>query len=112
LKSDLGLRPNHHRIEQRVDAHIFITILAYHLLQHILYALRLQGDQRCWFTLRRILQTHCYTTILLPTLDGKLHRLRRPGQPEEGHKEIYRALGIDPTGLPSSRIAVANASTL
>ena len=106
LKSDLGLRPNHHRIEQRVDAHIFITILAYHLLHHILYALRLQGDQRCWFTLRRILQTHCYTTILLPTIDGTLHRLRRPGQPEERHKEIYRALGIESTGLPSSRIAV------
>jgi transposase len=106
LKSDLGLRPNHHRVEQRVDAHIFITILAYHLLHHILYALRLQGDQRCWFTLRRILQTHCYTTILLPTIDGQLHRLRRPGQPEERHKEIYRVLGIDPTGLPSSRIAV------
>ena len=112
LKSDLGLRPNHHRIEQRVDAHIFITILAYHLLHHILYTLRSQGDPRCWFTLRRILQTHCCTTILLPTIDGTLHRLRRPGQPEERQKEIYCALGIDPTGLPSSRIAVKNASTL
>ena len=36
LKSDLGLRPNHHRIERQVDGHIFISILAYHLLHHIL----------------------------------------------------------------------------
>jgi transposase len=104
LKSDLGLRPNPHRLEGRVDAHIFITILAYHLLHHILYALRLQGDQRCWFTICHILQTHCYTTILLPTIHGKLYRLRRPGQPEQEQKQIYQSLGINPAGLPTSKI--------
>ncbi len=29
LKTDLGLRPNFHQIEDRVDGHIFITVLAY-----------------------------------------------------------------------------------
>ncbi len=33
LKSDLGLRPNHHQIEPRVEGHVFITILAYQLLR-------------------------------------------------------------------------------
>ena len=45
LKNDLGLRPNHHRIERPVYGHIFISILAYHLLHHILYTLRLKGDR-------------------------------------------------------------------
>lgn len=31
LKSDLGLRPNPHQKEDRVDAHVFICVLAYHL---------------------------------------------------------------------------------
>jgi transposase len=29
LKSDLGLRPIHHRLERRVEAHIFVAFLAY-----------------------------------------------------------------------------------
>ena len=33
LKSDLGLRPIYHQKEERCESHIFITILAYHLLQ-------------------------------------------------------------------------------
>lgn len=32
LKSDLGLRPIYHQKERRVDAHIFISVLAYHAL--------------------------------------------------------------------------------
>ena len=40
LKSNLGLRPNRHHKEQRVDGHIFITILAYHLLHAIEFTLR------------------------------------------------------------------------
>jgi transposase len=32
LKSTLGMRPNYHQLEGRVDGHIFISVLAYHLL--------------------------------------------------------------------------------
>jgi transposase len=28
LKTDLGLRPVHHHIERRVEAHLFISVLA------------------------------------------------------------------------------------
>ena len=35
LKGDLGLRPNYHQLEGRVDAHIFLTVLAYQLLRFI-----------------------------------------------------------------------------
>ena len=37
LKSDLGLRPIYHQKERRVDAHIFISVLAYHVLHAIEY---------------------------------------------------------------------------
>jgi len=108
LKSDLGLRPNHHRIERRVDGHIFISILAYHLLHHILYTLRLKGDRRCWFTLRQILQTHSYTTIVMPTVSGKIYRLRKPGIPEECQRQIYDQFGINMSELPTSKIIIEN----
>ena len=34
LKSSLGLRPNYHQLEERVEGHVFITVLEYHLLCH------------------------------------------------------------------------------
>ena len=32
MKSYLGLRPNFHQKEDRVDTHMFISVLAYHIL--------------------------------------------------------------------------------
>ncbi len=89
LKTNLGLRPNRHRVELRVDGHIFISILTYHLLRQILYTLRLTGDNRSWQTIRQVLETHCYTAIIMPTVSGHLYRLRKPGIPEECQQQIY-----------------------
>ncbi len=94
LKTDLGLRPNRHHKEERVDGHVFICILAYHLLRNILWTLEQQNDNRNWESLKRILGTHCYTTIMLPTQDGQTHRIRKAGQPEECQKAIYQAMDI------------------
>jgi transposase len=106
LKTDLGLRPNPHHKEERVDAHVFICVLAYHLLRSILWTLEQKGEHRSWDTLKRVLRTHCYTTILMPTTEGLTHRIRKAGQPEECQKEIYRTLGIEWRGLPCTRSAV------
>jgi hypothetical protein len=94
LKSDLKLRPNFHRTEARVDAHVFITILAYHLLRYVEHTLESAGDFRTWSTVRRVMQTHCYATLSLPTRDGGLARIRKPGAPEAAQWEIYRRFGI------------------
>jgi len=100
IKSDLGLRPNRHQKEERVDGHVFICVLAYQLLRNILFTLEQTGDNRSWDTLKRILQIHCYTTVILPTRTGETHHLRRSGQPDEAQKEIYRKLNVSWQGLP------------
>lgn len=110
LKSDLGLRPNYHQTEIRVEGHVFITVLAYHLMWSILQTLETSGDHRSWETIRRILQTHAYTTILLPTQEGKLYRVRRAGQPEECQKAIYKILKVDWGSLPKFTTVVENNS--
>jgi transposase len=109
LKTDLGLRPNPHQKEERVDAHVFICVLAYHLLRNILWTLEQKGDHRNWETLKRVLRTHCYTTILLPTRSGQTHRIRKAGQPEECQKAIYRTLGIAWDRLPCNRSVIGAA---
>jgi transposase len=109
LKSDLGLRPNPHQKEDRVDAHVFICVLAYHLLRNILWTLEQKADHRNWESLKRVLRTHCYTTILLPTRSGQTHRIRKAGQPEECQKAIYRNLRIKWDGLPCHRSVIGAA---
>jgi transposase len=101
LKSDLGLRPNRHHIERRVDAHVFITILAYHLLRFLLFTLESAGDNRTWQTINRILSTHAYTTIILPTTASGTLRIRKAGTPDESQKSLYRRWGINWRSLPS-----------
>jgi transposase len=95
LKSSLGLRPNHHQLEERVDGHIFISILAYHLLNWIRQKLERSGDHREWNTIRRILRTHCLVSTRLPLNDGRIINIRKPSKPDAEQARIYTALGID-----------------
>ena len=108
----LGLRPNYHQTEIRVEGHVFITVLAYHLMWSILQMLQASGDNRRWETIRRILQTHAYTTILVPTQEGKRYRVRRAGQPEECQKAVYKILKVDWRSLPQFSTVVDTARRL
>lgn len=103
MKSDLGLRPFHHQGARRCGAHIWITILAYHLLRWTEYSLNLAGYKCTWRTLRRRLQTHCYATVIVPTATQRVHHTRKAGRPNEVQRLIYSLLGIDLTRLPVKR---------
>ncbi len=111
LKSNLGLRPIYHHLEGRVDAHIFITIIAYQLLNFLLYSLSKCGDKRSWPRLKRVLQTHTYSTIHVPTTNSELYRIRKAGIPEACQQDIYNKLGIDYVNLPKSKIKIQKTPT-
>lgn len=95
LKSSLGLRPNHHQLENRVDGHIFISVLAYHLLNWVRQKLENHNDHREWNTIRRILRTHCLVSTRLPLKDGRIVTIRKASNPDAEQARIYTALGID-----------------
>jgi transposase len=95
LKGTLGLRPNFHQTEYRVDGHIFISVLAYHLLFWINRKIEAAGDNRTWRTLRRLLRTHCLLTTRLPLEDGRIVSIRKASVPDEKQAMIYRMLGIN-----------------
>jgi len=96
LKGTLDLRPIHHRKEMRVETHIFLCVLAYHLQAAIEHLLRAAGDTTSWETLREELRTHQITTTILPTADDRTLAIRRGSVPERRPREIYRLLGLDP----------------
>jgi len=97
LKSSLGIRPNYHQKEQRSYTHIFISVLAYHLLHAIEYQLHRCNDHRSWGTVRKILSTHQRLTLSYNAkkLDrAQRQHLRVCSVPEPEHKEIYQKLRL------------------
>ena len=74
LKSTLGIRPVFHQRTERVDAHIFISLLAYHLVHTIERRLQDNGDYRSWPTIRDLLATHQMVTIVHHCTDGTVLR--------------------------------------
>jgi len=100
LKTDLGLRPVFHQKEARVTGHLFITLLAYHLVHTLRYQLKQQGIHLSWDSIRNLMSTQQRLTITLPTDDGKTIHLRTTTQAEVRQKQLYNALNIksDPIG--------------
>ena len=105
MKSHLGFRPNFHQKEQRVDAHMFISVLGYHLMHAIEHKLKLAGDSRSWWTIKTTLCTHERITIEYVSKDeeGILYHntVRVSSRLEPEHVEIYRKLGL--SGEPLKR---------
>jgi len=94
LKGTLDMRPVYHRKETRVETHIFLCVLAYHLQAAIEHLLQQAGDHTSWETLRQELSTHHVATVVMPTADGRKLAIRRGSIPELRPREIYRLLGI------------------
>jgi transposase len=106
MKSSLGLRPIYHQKEHRVDGHLWITILAYHLIQQCLYQLNKQGINHQWKTIRNIMKGRVRVTMQAKTEDGKTLYYRSSTKAEGRQKEIYKALGLSSSILRSKKIII------
>jgi transposase len=94
MKSELGLRPVFHQKEERVDGHIFIALLGYHLVHVIRQKLKLKGINLRWDNIRKEMRKQMRVTTYVKNYDGQLIRIRNTSKAEEFHKEIYNALGM------------------
>ena len=94
MKSPLMERPIFHHLPNRTQTHIFLCVLAYHLLVAIEKRFLEQGLHTSWWTIRQQLSTHQVVTVVLPTRAGKVLRIRKGGTPEPIHRQIYRTLKI------------------
>lgn len=100
MKSPLSERPIFHHLQHRVETHIFLCVLAYHLLISIEKTFIDQSIHTSWATLREQLSTHQVVTAVLPTTDGNLLKIRRATTPEPQHRLIYRVLAIPEEVMP------------
>lgn len=94
LKSELAFRPVFHSKEYRADSHLFIAVLAYHLLNVIRTRLLDRDIHISWEKLREIMQTHCSLTTTMKTKKGEKIVVQQASEAEYIHREIYRAVGL------------------
>jgi transposase len=94
LKSELGLRPVYHQKTDRVSGHLFISVLAYHLVHTIRFQLKACRIHLSWEGLRCELQGQDRVTVELRCADGKILHVRKASRPEPRQQRLYDALGI------------------
>jgi len=106
MKTELELRPIHHQKQVRSDAHIFITVCAYHLLHSIRTTLKQSGITYRWKTIRDLLATHGRVTTRMKTKDGKVIYVRKCSEPEPIQKTIYDALHLKPVPCKPQKVTL------
>jgi len=94
MKSPLMERPIFHQLKHRTQTHIFLCVLAYHLLAVIEQYFLDQNIHTSWGTLRDELSTHQVVTVVLPTESGVVLKIRKGTTPEPVHREIYGTLQV------------------
>ena len=94
LKSELGMRPVYHQKTQRVEGHIFITLLAYNLVHQIRLKLKAKGINDSWETIRTTLSTQMRTTVSLRGGEGELIHLRKSSYPSAEQQVLMQALEL------------------
>lgn len=104
LKSELGLRPVYHQKDSRMEGHLFITVLAYHLLAATRRRLKSKGICYRWDTIREQLATQMRITTSMINDQGDRIHIRQTTEPEPFHQQIYRALDLPLKPLRANRV--------
>jgi transposase len=104
MKHDLQLRPIHHQLEHRIEAHIFVAFLAYCL--HVTLRARLK-PLAPGLTPRSVLEKLALVQMLdvhFPTTDGRTLILSRYTELNPDQKLLVRQLNLDLPPQPPPRI--------
>ena len=94
FKEELGLRPLHHSLGQRVAGHLFITVLAYHLVHALRYRLRAAGVTYSWHSIRERMRTWVRLTTTMRTAEGQTWSQRQDVDPNNEQARLAAAAGL------------------
>jgi len=110
LKSELGIRPIHHQLEHRVDAHILVAFLAYCLTVTLKQRLRMHAPG---LTPRAVLEKLAGIQMLdvsFPTTDGRRLIMPRYTEPDPEQALLLHHLNLDLPQQPPPRITTSASS--
>jgi transposase len=112
LKSELGIRPIHHQLEHRVDAHILVAFLAYCLTATLKHRLQSHAPG---LTPRAVLEKLAAIQTLdvwLPTTDGRHLVMPRYTEPDTDLALLLHKLKLTLPNQPLPRLVGAPAATM
>jgi hypothetical protein len=104
LKSELGLRPIYHQLENRVEAHILVAFLAYALSVTLKQRLQALAPGLTPRAVLEKLATIQMLDVCLPTTDGRWLIMPRYTQPEPDQALMLHQLNLSLPSQPSPRI--------
>ena len=105
LKHDLAIRPIFHQREERIEAHIFVSFIAYCLLVTLK---NLARPRASGLTPRAILEAFATIQMVdvhLPTTDGRHLVLPRHTRANKQHELLLHQLGMTLPAQPAPRIS-------
>jgi transposase len=104
LKGDLAIRPIYHQRESRIEAHIFVTFLAYCL--HVTLAQRLHASAPGWTPRSALEQLKAMQLIdvKVPTADGRWLEMSRYTQPDKAQQLTLAMLKLELPSQPPPKI--------
>ncbi len=94
MKSELGLRPIYHRDPSRVEAHLFLSILAFHMAHLIRSKLRIHGIHESWGTLKVRLNHQTRITTMLPQNRAHCILLKQDANLKPFQRKVFKAMGM------------------
>ena len=104
LKSELGIRPIHHQLEHRVDAHILIAFLAYCLQVTLKQRLLLHAPGLTPTAVLEKLAEIQMIDVWIPTVDQRWLILPRYTQPSSDTQLLIEKLRLELPSQPSPRL--------
>lgn len=109
LKSELGLRPIHHQLEHRVEAHILVAFLAYCLLVTLKNRLQALAPGLTPKAVLEKLGAIQMLDVCFPTTDGRWLVMPRYTQPEPDQQILLHRLKLCLPPQPPPRLQARSA---
>ena len=108
LKSELAIRPVHHQLEHRVEAHILVAFLGYCLMTTLKLQLSAHAPGLTPRSALEKLSAIQMVDVWLPTTDGRWLVMPRHTQPEPEQQIVLDLLGLSLPAQPPPRIMTAD----
>ncbi len=94
MKSDLSLRPIYHRKKRRIEAHLFLCILAFHTAHLIRSKLRDHQIHSSWGSIKVKLNHQNRVTTILPQNEIYCILLKQDAKLKPFAQKVFKAMGL------------------
>jgi hypothetical protein len=107
LKHDLAIRPVYHQRDERIEAHIFVSFLAYCLQATLKHRVRALAPGITPLAVLEKFATMQMVDVHLPTTDGRMLLLSRYTEPEDDLKLLLQELDLHLPAQPPPKISAS-----